>query len=332
MARSRSLQAVHRLRARPKLTQRFDRMAVPHPPTLFLGSKRIGLKALEEFHGAAPASLAAVVTVDDGDDKRSVLPAFREFCAKNQLPLVVLARPSEIPEVVARYSPSLCLVVGWYWIIDSKLLGSVPGGFLGIHASLLPKYRGNAPLVWAVLRGERRSGVSLFYLDDGIDTGDIVDQESFGIEDHETIADVMAKAEVSAVSLVRRHARALLNGTAPRTKQDSSEATYCSLRRPEDGLIDWRLPARQLLNFIRAQSAPYPGAFTTLADGKVLRVWKANPFPHPYYGVPGLVGMKEGSGVVVGCGDGALAVTDCQVEGDPPGPPARILKWGARLG
>ena len=297
---------------------------------LFLGSKRIGLKALQSLT-AIRGCVVGAVTIDDLPDDRSVLPEFRSYCEGVGLSLSVINTPSELSGLIQRYSPQFVLVVGWYWIIDADLLNSAPGGFVGVHASLLPKYRGHAPLVWAMLRGEEQTGVSLFYFDQGIDTGDIVDQISFPIGNHEMIADILLKAETATVELITNYARDLLSGTAPRRKQNHALATYGSLRRPEDGRINWNQSAKDLYNFVRAQTRPYPGAFTHLPDGKRVQIWRASLFPYPYYGIPGLVGQKHGDGVVVACGEGALVIQECEVEGNTLDLHS-ALKWGARLG
>jgi methionyl-tRNA formyltransferase len=119
--------------------------------------------------------------------------------------------------------------------------------------------------------------------------------------------------------------------TAPRRKQDHELATYGSPRRPEDGRISWNQPASEIYNFIRAQTRPYPGAFTHLDEGRVLRIWQASIFPYPYYGVPGLVGQKHMDGFVVACGEGRITIQECQLEGGPL-PVNSALKWGMRLG
>jgi methionyl-tRNA formyltransferase len=298
---------------------------------LFVGSKQLGLKALQAMIEAIPGSVAAAVTLDDSADSRSLLPEFRTYCQSVDIPLTILGGPGELAGTIQQFCPKYVLVAGWYWIIKPSLLRMVPGGFLGLHPSLLPKYRGSAPLVWAALRGEEQTGVSLFYFDEGIDTGDIVDQVSFPLAPQETITDVLAKAESAAVELVTRYAAPLLSGTAPRRKQDHELATYGSPRRPEDGRIRWNQSASEVYNFIRAQTRPYPGAFTHLDEGRVLRIWQASVFPYPYYGVPGLVGQKHMNGFVVACGEGAITVQECQLEGGSL-PVDSGLKWGMRLG
>jgi methionyl-tRNA formyltransferase len=124
----------------------------------------------------------------------------------------------------------------------------------------------------------------------------------------------------------------LLDGIAHRTVQNDDNATYLSLRRPEDGEIDWTKPARELHDFVRAQTRPYPGAFTFLPDGRLLRVWSATVFPRPYHGIPGLVGPAEGDGVVVTCGDGALILQEVDAQDESGARESVRLKWAMRLG
>jgi len=297
---------------------------------LFVGSKQLGLRALQTLVSATD-QVIGVVTFNDTEDKRSVLGKIEKYCQATGLALSVIKKPSDLGMVVEQCAPQVVFVVGWYWIIDPMALTTAPGGYFGVHASLLPKYRGNAPLVWAMLNGEERTGVSLFRLDNGIDTGDIVAQKVFSIEPSETIKDVLAKAEIATAELLLTHAREILEGKASFRKQDHTFASYCGLRRPEDGQIDWNQPAQSVYNFIRAQTRPYPGAFTITPDGQIVRIWRASIFPYPYYGVPGRVGEKYAKGVVVACGEGALVVEECEVDGQPIMPVHSVLRWGRKI-
>lgn len=261
-----------------------------------------------------------------------MLTEFRSYCGEAGFPLSVIKKPGELGRLVRQYSPYLVLVVGWYWLIEPSVLKAVPGGFVGVYASLLPQYRGNAPLVWAILRGEEQTGVFPFHFDEDMDTGDIIDQISFSIAFDESIADVPEKVEKATVDLVTRYAEELRSGTAPRRKQTAELATYVSPRRPEDGHINWSQSAQELHNFIRAQTRPYRGAFTCLPNGKTLRIWRASIFSYPCFGIPGLVGQNNAAGVVVTCGEGGLILQKCEVDGETPLPVFSVLKWGMRLG
>jgi methionyl-tRNA formyltransferase len=298
---------------------------------MFVGSKEIGLMTLQTLTQTLPGLIVSIVTYDDSVDSRSVLPQLKAYCQRTNLPLTVIQKPSELGHVIREWSPYVVFVVGWYWIINQKVLDMVPGGFIGVHASLLPKYRGNAPLVWAVLRGDDHTGISMFYFESGMDTGDIVAQADFPITFYDTIAEVLMKAQQATADLIAQYARQLLEGQAPRKKQRHDLATYVSLRRPEDGRITWGQSALQIYNFIRAQTRPYPGAFTTLPDGRYMRIWRAVPFPYPFYGIPGLVGQRHADGVVVTSGEGAIVVQECQIEGMEVIPAEKVLTWGMRL-
>jgi methionyl-tRNA formyltransferase len=171
--------------------------------------------------------------------------------------------------------PDLILVAGWYYMVPKSLRAVAPKGALGLHGSLLPKFRGGAPLVWTMIHGEKVGGLSLFYLEDGVDTGDVVGQEAFAIEDHETIAHALAKMEDAAEKLILTYLPLLAQDRAPRIKQDHTQATQFPQRNPADGEIDWSKSPAEIRNFIRAQAKPYPGAFTRIGDKKVV-IWDAD--------------------------------------------------------
>jgi methionyl-tRNA formyltransferase len=298
---------------------------------VFVGSKALGASVLNTLYSIFPQSLAGVVTFDDTSDTRCALDQFREFERRTGKPLRVLQKGSELQSAIVEYQPDLCIVVGWYWVLKPELLKIVSHGWLGIHASLLPKNRGGAPLVWAILNGEIKTGLSLFYFDEGMDTGDIVAQKEVSIEFEDTIADVLAKTENQSIEIIRENYPLLLTGGAPRLPQDHSQATYVALRHPSDGRIDWSQPAPVLYNFIRAQTHPYPGAFCFLNE-KTIRIWSAKPFAYPYYGSPGQVVLIEKDHVVVTCGAGTgLCLYQVNVEGSEEQNASQILKFGQHL-
>jgi len=171
------------------------------------------------------------------------------------------------------------LALGWYYMVPRKVRNAVPLGCAGIHASLLPKYRGGAPIPWAIINGENETGVSFFYFEDGVDDGDIIGQKRFPIDDSETWVDVYNKAEDASVDLLGTFLPKIKDGSAPRIAQNHELATYVDQRKPQDGLISWRsMKAREAYNFIRAQVPPYPGAFSVLGDMKVIFSKVCQPF------------------------------------------------------
>jgi methionyl-tRNA formyltransferase len=282
---------------------------------LFMGSKQLGLRILQEMHALSPSTLVGVVTLDDAADKRTRLDAIREFARENGLPLHIARDRRHSERIIAEMRPDLCLVYNWYWLLSDAAILSAPAGFLGIHNSALPSYRGGSPVVWAIINGEAEVGFSLFAFTPGMDDGPILARGSVPVGPGDYIADVLCKLEDEIVTVFRRTYPAILDGTAARTEQAHEFATYCAARDPDDGNIDWSLPAREVFNFVRGQSEPYPGAFTYL-NGSRLTVWSAEVFDKKYFGTPGQVAQIGADGVYVICGGHtALVLHDVELDG-----------------
>lgn len=201
---------------------------------------------------------------------------FDDLAVKYSIPITyVTQKMSAYKQQLEQLTPDLIVVIGWYYMVPRSLRAIAPLGALGIHASLLPKYRGGAPLVWAMINGESHTGVSLFYLEDGIDDGDLVGQQGFEILPDETIADVIGKSTKASLSLVREYIPLIANGNTPKIQQDHTQATHVPQRHPDDGLLDWNTKTlQQAYDWMRAQSHPYPGAFSYLRKEKI-HIWNA---------------------------------------------------------
>jgi methionyl-tRNA formyltransferase len=214
-------------------------------------------------------------------------------------------------ELLQSWKPDLLVVIGWYYMVPRVLRDLARLGAVGIHASLLPRYRGGAPLVWAMINGERETGISLFHFADGVDTGDVIAQRAFDIAFEDDIATVVRKSLSASLDVVREYVPMLAAGTAPRHAQDHSLATLVPQRKPEDGLLNWNdVTALQAYNWVRAQTRPYPGAFTFSGREKII-LWKVVPITMsktveapPGSIVMSALGASEIPGVV--CADGKL--------------------------
>lgn len=277
----------------------------------FLGSKPLGLKVLETIHRLRPECLAAVVSFNDESDPRSSLSGFKGFAAKTGIPLFVASNAAHADQILRDIRPDLCLVACWYWMLKDDLIATMSNGAIGIHNSLLPKYRGGSPLVWSMLNGERDVGFSIFSLTPQMDAGPIWFQERVARLGTEGIAQVLNSIEARLVETLEAGWCELLDGKIRPQPQNDLNATYCAQRVPDDGEIDWRWRAKEVVDFVRAQSSPYPGAFTIVNGEKVTfldaSVWKA-----PYFGRPGQVANVGDDGVVVICGD-HRAIEFCEV-------------------
>lgn len=286
---------------------------------LFLGSKRIGLRVLKLLHDLEPHALVGAVAFDDSTDVRSALPEFDALCEQRHIALHRASTPAAADSLIAKFQPDLCFVVGWYFLFTRQVLQSVPRGFIGVHFSLLPRYRGSSPLVWALINGEREVGSSIFSLAQGVDNGDIWAQRRIAVGESEYIDSILRRLEDVTLEEITDKYRRILAGEIAPTPQDESQATYCTRRSPSDGEIDWTMSARRVFDFIRAQSRPYPGAFTYL-NGNPISVWRAGEVSASESKAPGVVVASAPEGILVTCGDGhVLALQDVAWRGARPG-------------
>jgi methionyl-tRNA formyltransferase len=224
--------------------------------------------------------------------------------------------------------PDLMVVTGWTRLLSAELLGVPRRGVVGFHASLLPRYRGRAPVNWAILRGEEVTGNTMMYLDAFADTGDIIDQQTVPIRIDDTCATVYAQVGEAGAGMLRRHLPALLDGTAPRRPQGAADGPPLPKRTPAMGITDWDRPSRAVHDWIRALTWPYPGAFTFLAGRKVM-LWASAMDDARPKGTPGEVLGWDSGGVRVGTADGAVLVTSMSDDGQARGPAA---DWAERNG
>jgi methionyl-tRNA formyltransferase len=211
----------------------------------------------------------------------------------------------------------LMFVVGWRYLIPPQIYQRALRGCFVFHDSLLPRYRGFSPAVWAMINGENETGVTLFQIAAAVDSGPIVDQKSVPIGPEDSIADLRATLTGAYLELLERNLPALINGRYSLQPQDHSKATYAYKRLPEDNRIDWSAPTTCVYNLIRAVSSPYSGAFTSFG-GRTLRIWAAQKLATiPCYvgRVPGrVVEVRRDGGSVVLTGEGALLITRVQWE------------------
>jgi methionyl-tRNA formyltransferase len=176
-------------------------------------------------------------------------------------------------DIIKKISPDIILVLGWYYILPKKIREIPKYGACGIHASLLPKYAGWTPLVWAIINGEKETGVTFFQFDDSVDGGDIIAQESFNIEIKDTIKEVYEKATQKSLNILINVLPDIEN--VKFIKQDKTKLEIWDKRTPSDGEIDFTKSSKEIYDFIRAQSSPYPGAFIKTKDGKKIIIDKA---------------------------------------------------------
>ncbi len=241
----------------------------------------------------------------------------KEAAEKRSIPVF---QPKKIrdPEnisVLREHKSDMIVVAAFGQILPEEILSMAPFGCINVHASLLPKYRGASPIQWAVLDGEKESGVTIMRMDAGVDTGDIVTQKAIPLDPDETAGSLFDKLAALGASLLCDTIDSIENGTAVYTKQDHEKATHTGKIEKSMGKMDWTLPAAVLERRVRGLS-PWPGAYT-FCNGKTLKIWKASVAAvtsAEKTACPGSI-LENKDALVVQTGDGALCLTEVQLEG-----------------
>jgi methionyl-tRNA formyltransferase len=265
------------------------------------------------------ADLAAVVTHEDDPGERVWFGSVAALAGRHGIPVHVPENPN-CPDSVATlraYQPDLICSFYYRHLLSREVLALPRVGAINLHGSLLPKYRGRAPINWVLVHGETETGVTLHYMDERADHGDIIMQEAVPITIEDTALTLSRKLAKAAPRLLEAAYPLLVAGKAPRISQDHAAATTFGRRRPADGRIDWSRSGWQIYNLIRAVTHPFPGAFTYLHDRQVF-IWSARPpdgraTSHP----PGhILGVGEGGSLEVAAGNEVLELLRLQVAGE----------------
>ena len=273
------------------------------------------LNALLESHH----QIVCVVTRPDrrkGRGRKISQSPVKVLASRNNL---LILQPEDItkPDLIDSlkgFGPNLFVVVAYGKILPIEIL-EIPSFYsINLHPSLLPKYRGPAPINWTIINGEKETGVTIFKMDEQMDRGKILVQKKVKIEDDETaetlttrLAKIGATALMEAIELIEE-------GKATLRPQAESEATITPMLRKEDGRIDWAKPSLEIHNFVRGMN-PWPSAFTRI-EGRVLKVWRTKLVPGKAVGEPSeVIGIKEDEGILVASGDGQILITELQIEG-----------------
>lgn len=284
----------------------------------------LGLRALVE-HGF---EVTGVATHPDDPGEEVWWSSVAETAEELGLPLHFAERVDPALESFVRAAePDLLFSFYFRYLIPPAILALAPGGRYNLHGSLLPRYRGRAPVNWALVHGERTTGVSLHHMVARADAGDLVDQEEVPIDRLDTAFTLYGKLEGAARRLLDRSLPALADGTAVATPLDLGEGSYFGRRTPADGEFDWAWPAQRIFDLVRAVTHPYPGAFTSVGGDRLL-VWWALPVEGASGegAAPGTIVAVGDDGVTVAAGEGLLRLITVQLSGQPELPAAVLAR------
>ncbi len=307
---------------------------------IFMGSAELACPCLDKLLADATDEVVGVVTQPDRPKGRSLqtgpCPA-RARVAQYAMP-VLTPQNVNTPEsirAIRDLAPDLIVVVAYGQILKPELLGIPAQGCLNVHASLLPKYRGAAPIQWAIARGEASTGVTTMLLNEGMDSGDIIDQVEEKIREDDTSGALHGRLARLGADLLARTLDDLRNGTIRRRPQDPAQATYAPKLKKSDGRLDWTRPAVELHNRIRGFN-PWPGCYCEFPGLKtsVVKIIKSRVVSGQ--GRPGEILSNQGDGPLIQTGAQALRLLELQPEGRKAMPGSAFLcghplKAGERL-
>lgn len=284
--------------------------------TVFMGTPDFALQTLQGLIDAG-CQMVGVYTQPDrpkGRGKQLAAPPIKSLAQQYDIPVFQpqkLRQPEAVAELAA-LAPDLIVVVAYGQILPKSVLDIPRYGCINVHASLLPKYRGAAPINKAIIDGERETGITTMYMDVGLDTGDMLVKKSLAIGPEETAGALHDRLAALGRETMEETLRQLCAGTLQREVQDDAQTSYAAMMKKEDGRIDWSRPAAAVHNQIRGLD-PWPGAYTTL-NGELLKLAGTRPEDGPG-SQPGQVVSADKSGVRIACGSGVLLVTELQLAG-----------------
>jgi methionyl-tRNA formyltransferase len=284
--------------------------------------------------------VCAVVTHQDAPGEQIWFESVAALAHGAGIPVFDPPSPNtrQFTQQIRALQPDVILSFYYRRLLSRELLTIPPLGGINLHGSLLPKYRGRAPVNWVLVHGEQQTGVTLHYMTEEADAGDIIAQRAVEITFEDTALTLFQKVAQAGHALFHDSFPLIKTGRAPRRPQDPGQASYYGRRTPEDGRLEWSKPALALYNLIRAVTIPYPGAFTD-CRGKKLFVWRAHP-------VDGSAGTRQAPGMILGCqdegclvstGEGNLLLMQVQIQGEEMLSGASLLRRhglgvGSRLG
>ncbi len=286
---------------------------------VFMGTPGFAVPSLESLLKSG-YNVTAVVTQPDrpvGRKRIITPPMIKQIALKNKLKVI---QPEKIRDdifikTISMLRPDLIIVVAYGQILPKSVLDAPSIGCINVHASLLPKYRGAAPIQWAIVMGEKVTGVTTMWMDEGLDTGDIFLQKEMVIKDDWTSENLSQELSFLGAELLIETLELIKSGKVIRQPQVNAQASYAPLLKKDDGLINWKNTTESIYNHIRG-FYPWPGAYT-FKDGREVKIWSARKYEsiQNVYAPGSFLGVVKDQGFLVATGDGVLLVEELQVSG-----------------
>lgn len=285
---------------------------------VFMGTPDFAAASLKALLEAGQQVIGVVTQPDKpkGRGKQVQSPPVKALALEYNLPVYQPSsiKTGEFYEQLSLLKPDCIVVVAYGKILTKEVLLLPPRGCINVHASILPYYRGSAPIHWAVINGEQETGITTMFMDEGMDTGDMILKSRLPIGPDENVGIIHDRLAAQGANLLVKTMELLVQGKAPRTPQDHSIATYAPMLRKEHEHINWNQKAQEVHNHVRGMD-PWPGTFTTW-EGQVLKIWKTSvPAPLMFSASPGTVLELQTGGILVQTRQGQVLIKELQLQG-----------------
>ena len=279
---------------------------------IFLGNHSVGVESLTALLSINKVKVVGVVAHPPDPEDGVVYASVYKFAITKNLNVIRgRAKDKKTYDFIKNAKPDLIWVTDYRYLISMKIISEAVFGAVNLHPSLLPKYRGRASLNWAILNGEKEIGLTAHFIDKNLDSGDIINQKKFFLNENEDVGDALKKLMPYYSSITKDVINKFQNNTVTSVPQDHSLATIYPSRKPEDGVINWFNSAEQIFNFVRALSYPYPGAFSDIKKSRIY-IWKAELIKDNNESkiAPGtILKYLKDKRFIIKCGFGKLKVT-----------------------
>ncbi len=284
---------------------------------LFMGTPDIATGCLQKLIDEKYEIIGVVTQPDKPQNrgKKLGMPPVKELALKYDIPVYqpLKAREYGFVETLKELNPDIIVVVAFGQILPKSILDIPKFGCINVHVSLLPKYRGAAPINWVIINGEQKTGVTTMYMDEGLDTGDMILTEEFDLNDEITAGELHDKMRDIGADVLIKTLNQIENGTAPRIPQNHEEFTYAPIMNKSLGKVDWSKSAREIHNLIRGVN-PWPSAYTTYKDS-TMKIWKTEVLNENSDKEPGTILEVDKDGMKVSTKDDVILVKEIQMPG-----------------
>lgn len=286
---------------------------------LFMGTPDFAVRNLEALISAGYQVVAVVTQPDRPVGRKKILtpPPVKEAAMRHGLPVYQpekIRQSDALDQILVETKPDLIVTAAYGQILPKELLDAPRYGCINVHASLLPKYRGGAPIHKCIIEGEKESGVTIMYMVEALDAGDMISKVVVPIEERDTAGTLFDKLAEAGARLLVETLPKLLAGEIEPIPQNHAEATFAPNIKRQEERIDWSLSAEKIYNQVRGLH-PWPVAYTTY-EGKVWKIWWVEKISlQDPVGEPGTIMKREADGLVIACGQGSVKITELQPEG-----------------